>query len=215
MNDYEILVSCNKMNPLCRLLFGIDISNFAMDYYCNKNAHGKYSLSCKNTLEITQLYLNNKDFQSKLDRNLRIIDNYLYDGSCFDLTHGMACVIRVIRYSMRMSNPVLGISSAIENLGILDTTKDKTFIGYLIKNCLGPKKKFNKNWKTSNTKSLAKSIYDDKNYSLMPILADALQDAGCDCDEVLTRLREGKDFGNSDWVLWNLVEFRNPQFKVK
>jgi hypothetical protein len=37
---------------------------------------------------------------------------------------------------------------------------------------------------------LAKGIYDDLAFDRMPILADALQEAGCDSDDLLNHLRD-------------------------
>jgi hypothetical protein len=42
---------------------------------------------------------------------------------------------------------------------------------------------------TSDVTALARGIYDDKAFDRMPILADALQDAGCDNDEILSHCR--------------------------
>jgi hypothetical protein len=53
--------------------------------------------------------------------------------------------------------------------------------------------KFNKKWRTSDVKALATGIYKDAVFDRMPILADALQDAGCDSDELLSHLREHPD----------------------
>jgi hypothetical protein len=47
-------------------------------------------------------------------------------------------------------------------------------------------------WLTSTVVSLAKGIWDEKAYDRLPILADALQDAGCDTDDVLTHCRDPK-----------------------
>jgi hypothetical protein len=40
-------------------------------------------------------------------------------------------------------------------------------------------------WRTSTVVSLAKGIYETHNFSMMPILGDAFQDAGCEQEEVL------------------------------
>jgi hypothetical protein len=45
-------------------------------------------------------------------------------------------------------------------------------------------------WLTSDVLALARGIYDDRAFDRMPILADALQDAGCDNDDVLTHCRD-------------------------
>ena len=37
---------------------------------------------------------------------------------------------------------------------------------------------------------MASQVYESRNFSAMPILADALQDAGCDSDDILNHLRD-------------------------
>ena len=44
-------------------------------------------------------------------------------------------------------------------------------------------------WLTSTVISLARQMYDYRDFSAMPILADALQDAGCDSAEILDHCR--------------------------
>jgi hypothetical protein len=43
---------------------------------------------------------------------------------------------------------------------------------------------------TSTVIAIAQQIYESRDFSAMPILADALQDAGCDCDGIFTHLRD-------------------------
>ena len=45
-------------------------------------------------------------------------------------------------------------------------------------------------WLTSDVVALARGIYDDRAFECMPILADALQDAGCDNPDVLHHCRD-------------------------
>ena len=44
-------------------------------------------------------------------------------------------------------------------------------------------------WLTSTVTALAKQMYDTRDFSAMPILADALQDAGCEDEQVLSHCR--------------------------
>ncbi|WP_238602865.1 hypothetical protein [Fimbriiglobus ruber] len=44
-------------------------------------------------------------------------------------------------------------------------------------------------WLTQNVKALAHGIYTDRAFDRLPILADALQDAGCDDSDVLNHCR--------------------------
>jgi hypothetical protein len=45
-------------------------------------------------------------------------------------------------------------------------------------------------WRTSTAVALASGMYESRDFSAMPILADALQDAGCDSDDVLSHCRD-------------------------
>jgi hypothetical protein len=49
---------------------------------------------------------------------------------------------------------------------------------------------FNPAWRTDTAVSLARAMYDARDFSAMPILADALQDAGCDSDAILSHCRD-------------------------
>jgi hypothetical protein len=45
-------------------------------------------------------------------------------------------------------------------------------------------------WRTDTALSLARQMYDSRDFGAMPILADALHDAGCDNEVVLSHCRE-------------------------
>jgi hypothetical protein len=47
-------------------------------------------------------------------------------------------------------------------------------------------------WRTDTAGSLARTMYDSRDFGAMPILADALQDAGCDSEEILSHCRDPK-----------------------
>jgi hypothetical protein len=49
--------------------------------------------------------------------------------------------------------------------------------------------RLNHYWLTSTVLALAQGIYAERAFDPLPILADALQDAGCDNDDLLTHLR--------------------------
>jgi hypothetical protein len=51
---------------------------------------------------------------------------------------------------------------------------------------------FDPAWRTDTAVSLAKHMYENRDFSAMPILADALQDAGCDSDDILSHCRDEK-----------------------
>jgi hypothetical protein len=49
---------------------------------------------------------------------------------------------------------------------------------------------FSSEWRTDTTVSLASQMYESREFSAMPILADALQDAGCDSEDILSHCRD-------------------------
>jgi hypothetical protein len=49
---------------------------------------------------------------------------------------------------------------------------------------------FSSEWRTDTALSLARQMYESREFSAMPILADALQDAGCNNEEVLSHCRD-------------------------
>ncbi|MCE9568119.1 MAG: hypothetical protein K8U57_39455 [Planctomycetes bacterium] len=54
------------------------------------------------------------------------------------------------------------------------------------------KVQLNRKWHTSTVVLLARQMYESRDFSPMPILADALQDAGCDNADILTHCRDEK-----------------------
>jgi|SRR5579883_1245626 len=59
----------------------------------------------------------------------------------------------------------------------------------------------NPEWRTLDVIALARGIYRDRAYDRLPILADALQDAGCDDEVVLSHCRERKQHVRGCWVV--------------
>ncbi|MBA4187880.1 MAG: hypothetical protein C0467_07665 [Planctomycetaceae bacterium] len=49
---------------------------------------------------------------------------------------------------------------------------------------------FDAAWRTDTALSLARHMYESRDFSAMPILADALQDAGCENDDTLNHCRD-------------------------
>ena len=48
---------------------------------------------------------------------------------------------------------------------------------------------FNPAWRTDTAVAVARQMYDSRDFGAMPILADALQEAGCEDEQVLTHCR--------------------------
>jgi hypothetical protein len=57
-------------------------------------------------------------------------------------------------------------------------------------------------WRTDTAVILAQEMYESRDFSAMPILADALQDAGCDNPDVLSHCRDTSlTHGRGCWVV--------------
>jgi hypothetical protein len=56
-------------------------------------------------------------------------------------------------------------------------------------------------WLTSTVAALATQMYESRDFSTMPILADALQDAGCDSDDILDHCRGPGPHVRGCWVV--------------
>ena len=56
-------------------------------------------------------------------------------------------------------------------------------------------------WRTNTVIALASQMYESRDFSAMPILADALQDAGCDTDDVLNHCRGSGPHVRGCWVV--------------
>ncbi len=61
-------------------------------------------------------------------------------------------------------------------------------------------------WLTSDVVTLAQGIYAERAFDRMPILSDALQDAGCDNDDILNHLPllKGRTSGGVGWLICSL-----------
>jgi hypothetical protein len=60
---------------------------------------------------------------------------------------------------------------------------------------------FRPDWRTSDALALATQMHESRDFGAMPILADALQDAGCDSEDVLSHCRDGGPHVRDCWVV--------------
>ncbi|MBP3953754.1 hypothetical protein J8F10_00365 [Gemmata sp. G18] len=60
---------------------------------------------------------------------------------------------------------------------------------------------FSPSWRTSTAVALASQMYESRDFGAMPILADALQDAGCDSADVLDHCRGPGPHVRGCWVV--------------
>jgi hypothetical protein len=60
---------------------------------------------------------------------------------------------------------------------------------------------FNTAWRSPDAVGLARAIYDDRAFDRLPILADALLDAGCDDEDILNHCRSSGPHVRGCWVV--------------
>jgi hypothetical protein len=60
---------------------------------------------------------------------------------------------------------------------------------------------FSPEWSTDTAVALARQMYESRDFSAMPILADALQDAGCDSAQILDHCRGPGPHVRGCWVV--------------
>jgi hypothetical protein len=61
--------------------------------------------------------------------------------------------------------------------------------------------KLHRSWLSTAVKALAQSMYEDCDFSTMPILADALEEAGCQNAEILAHCREPGEHVRGCWAV--------------
>lgn len=68
---------------------------------------------------------------------------------------------------------------------------------------------FDRRWRTGAVRDLARSMHKSTDYAAMPVLADALEEAGCGNADVLAHCRGGGPHVRGCWVLEGLLSDRH------
>jgi hypothetical protein len=64
---------------------------------------------------------------------------------------------------------------------------------------------FDPSWRTPTAVSVARRMYDDRDFTAMPVLADALQEGGCEMPDILDHSRRPGEHVKGCWVVdWAL-----------
>jgi hypothetical protein len=109
---------------------------------------------------------------------VRLIGKAVYTA---DDATGVASYVPVLaRYGERAS--FQGISEDLQ-------VEQCLYIRELFRNPFRPVS-FSPEWRTDTAVLLARQMYEARDFSAMPILADALQDAGCDNADILSHCRD-------------------------
>lgn len=65
---------------------------------------------------------------------------------------------------------------------------------------------FDPRWRTSDVVAIARGIYDDRAFDRMPILVDALMEAGCDSEDIIQHCLGSGPHARGCWVVDLILE---------
>jgi hypothetical protein len=65
---------------------------------------------------------------------------------------------------------------------------------------------FDPAWRTPNVTAIAQTIYEDRRFEDMPILADALEEAGCTSADILDHCRQPGEHARGCWLVDLILE---------
>jgi hypothetical protein len=61
-------------------------------------------------------------------------------------------------------------------------------------------------WRTPTVVAIARAAYEERGFEELPVLADALEEAGCDNRDVLDHCRHGGEHARGCWVVDGLLD---------
>jgi hypothetical protein len=76
----------------------------------------------------------------------------------------------------------------------------------LLDDLFGPEVAFAPAWRTALTLAMAQAAYTHQDFTALPILADALEEAGCDERVLLDHLRENREHVRGCWAIDAVLE---------
>jgi hypothetical protein len=129
-------------------------------------------------------------------RVLRTSEQVRLEQAC-DEAHRVSQLASVSRASVCRHCELGDIRSAINIL-------ERTVAADLLREIFGNPFRsaaFDDEWGSDTALSLAKHIYEARDFSTMPILSDALQDAGCDNADILNHCRQPGEHVRGCWVV--------------
>lgn len=80
----------------------------------------------------------------------------------------------------------------------------------LVRGAPSPFVTFSPNWRTDTARAIARQMVESQDFSTMPILADALQDAGCEDEQILLHCRGSGPHVRGCWVVDHLLGNHGP-----
>jgi hypothetical protein len=128
-----------------------------------------------------------------------VADRYKVRGRGM-IEHGLQAVLIARGVELALLKPRASYREirAIEEHPEIVATREQTELEWaeLVRCIYGPNPftppAFPDSWRTESAVSLARTAYNTRNFTLLPILADALEEAGCDHADILSHCRDPK-----------------------
>jgi hypothetical protein len=115
-----------------------------------------------------------------------------------------ACTVAVKVAERRASKEHPTLPAAAKWQPLREALPDPGLVRCIFGNPLRPPPPLDPSWLAWYDRSvvrLAQLIYDDRRFQDLPVLADALEEAGCDSEDILSHLRGPGPHGRGCWVL--------------
>lgn len=149
--------------------------------------------------------LRTKEARERLAHRVTLIERWAAEGVGSTEAAEDYAVSRVVFFDTDARQAVSSTASAPGGWGKRGSPAIKR-VAVLFREVFGPlpfrSVAANPEWLTSTVTALTEGIYEEKAFDRMPILADALQDAGCEDEDVLNHCRARKGVHvRGCWVL--------------
>jgi hypothetical protein len=181
----------NKLPKNLQIFFGTDCARSVLHYFEDKYPD---DLRPRKALEMAESLRHN----SKI---IKSANNARYSSGHDSVAYYAAGAAYYVAYAAY--SPIVSCAN-VSNCVFAATKSGQSwnFINCLYNHAYNPNP-FPKNYKTPDVLNTAQSIIQERDFASCPILADALEDAGCADDILLHHLRNDT-IGLSDWALFNL-----------
>jgi hypothetical protein len=217
---------CKVSAPRLRRLFAVAISRYAFHHFAERRYHSRLE-ACLDTVERYADGLTPRDEVTAAAKRLRKLpgegsgsfQGFLRAAAEYcchsDNWQCIAWVQGKFPVEFALDAGCLGLlEQALDHFGDpeLRGTMRKVFRGF-VRDIFGSpfqRVSFDAASSTETSRGLAKSIYESRNFDALPILADALEEAGCIDPHILMHCRRPGVHARGCWVLDLLLGFRKP-----
>jgi hypothetical protein len=170
---------------------------------------------CHRSLEVAERYADGKASEEERKSALETVEEaHAIDQSASDVVAStLECPDSLDHYTTDDVSSAAACVHATVSTGARDGSGEwqkqfainRSVQAALLRCILGPlsyrSTNLDQSWLTSTVTSLAQAIYTDRAFDRLPILADALEDAGCTNQDILAHCRGSGDHVRGCWVV--------------